>query len=84
MWKAEPIARLRNYMVAEELWSKPDEEALHAECAAEVERAVAAYEATEPEPPSAMFDHLFETLPAPLRAQRETVAASAKAGQGDG
>lgn len=75
MWKTEPIARLRNYLVGEKQWSKADEEALLAESAAKVEAAVAAYEATPPEPARAIFDHLFERLPAPLRAQREAVAA---------
>ncbi|MGD9536700.1 MAG: pyruvate dehydrogenase (acetyl-transferring) E1 component subunit alpha [Alphaproteobacteria bacterium] len=81
-WKAEPVARLRNYLVTEELWTKADEEALHAECAAEVEREVERYEATEPAPPTAMFDYLFEALPAPLRPQRDAVEAAAQAGQG--
>ncbi len=70
MWKEEPIARLRAFMVAQNFWAKPDEEALIADCATKVDRAVEDYVATPPAPPTAIFDHLFATLPAPLASQR--------------
>jgi pyruvate dehydrogenase E1 component alpha subunit len=74
-WKSEPVARLRAFLVAQKLWAKPDEEALLADCAAEVEQAVEAYLAMPAAMPSAMFDHLFATLPAPLQAQRDALVA---------
>jgi 2-oxoisovalerate dehydrogenase E1 component alpha subunit len=70
-WTEEPVRRLRDFLVAREWWGKQDEEALAADCAAEVEDAVAAYLAVGPQPPEAMFDHLFAELPEPLRRQRE-------------
>ncbi len=70
-WAEEPVRRLRECLVACQWWTKGDEEALAAECAAEVEAVVAAYLAAPPPPPEAMFDHLYAELPAPLRAQRD-------------
>ncbi len=69
-WKEEPIARLRTHLAAAHGWGKAEEEALIAACAAEVEEATEAYLTTEPEPPEAMFDHMYEELPAELVRQR--------------
>ncbi|MGF1612048.1 MAG: pyruvate dehydrogenase (acetyl-transferring) E1 component subunit alpha [Kiloniellales bacterium] len=76
-WKEEPIARLRSYLVAQDLWSKADEEQLIAECAAAVEQAADDYLATAPMPPTAMFDHLYATLPDDIAWQRDALAAEA-------
>ncbi len=73
----EPLARLRRHLAATGAWSKEREEALKAGCAARIEAAAAEYLATPPEPPTAMFDHLFATLPADLAAQRAAVARAA-------
>jgi len=78
---AEPLARLRRYLTAIGAWSKSDEAALGTACDSEIEAAVAAYLATPPQPPEAMVDHLFATLPADLEAQRAAIMA---AGNGDG
>jgi pyruvate dehydrogenase E1 component alpha subunit len=72
-WKAEPLVRLRNHLVAEHGWSKAEEETLLRETAAEMDAAAEAYLATEPEPPAAIFDHLYATLPADVAAQRQEV-----------
>lgn len=69
-WHGEPAARLRGYLVCQGWWSKTDEEALLRDCEQAVEEARTAYLAIPPEPPAAMFDHLFATLPRPLAAQR--------------
>jgi pyruvate dehydrogenase E1 component alpha subunit len=69
-WAEEPIARLRSYLVQRGAWNKADEEALIADCHEKVEAAVAAYQATPPQPPEAMFDTLYATLPPALAAQR--------------
>ncbi len=69
-WKDEPIARLRQYLSSQGLWSKGDEESLIAESAAEVEAAVTDYLETPAMPPTAMFDHLYATLPTALEAER--------------
>jgi pyruvate dehydrogenase E1 component alpha subunit len=70
-WRAEPIARLRQYLMARAIWSKTDEEALAKACHDEVETAVAAYLAVAPPTVDAMFDHLYATLPHSLEAQRD-------------
>lgn len=77
-WAEDPITRLRNYLVAQGGWSKTDEERLHAENAAAVEKAAQAYLATPPQPVEAIFDFMYETLPKDLAAQRETALGLAK------
>jgi len=70
-WAEEPLARLRVYLHAKELWSKDEEAALQRQCMEEVEKAVATYLATPLLPCDAMFDHLYATLPRALQTQRE-------------
>ena len=72
-WKDEPITRLRRYLTDQCQWTKADEEALIAGVNAEIETAVAAYLATPPMAPTAMFDHLYASLPAALEAQRNAL-----------
>jgi pyruvate dehydrogenase E1 component alpha subunit len=81
-WHEEPILRLRDYLVNAKLWSKDDEEALIAETAAQVDAAVESYLATQPLPPEAMFDHLYEALPPSLATQRAAVAGQGEDGDG--
>jgi 2-oxoisovalerate dehydrogenase E1 component alpha subunit len=69
-WAEEPIARLRNHLVAAGLWSKADEEQLLAEITLTVERAADSYLATPPQGPEAMFDFTYESLPRDLAEQR--------------
>jgi 2-oxoisovalerate dehydrogenase E1 component alpha subunit len=73
-WEAEPITRLRNYMAQQLMWDDEAEARLLAECDDSIKAAVEAYEARDPEPPEAMFDHLHERLPTPLATQRDAVA----------
>ena len=67
-WKAEPLIRLRNHLVAEHGWSKKDEEKLLRESRTKVERAAEKYLAIPPQPARAMFDSLFAELPPDLEA----------------
>src|SRR6516225_3009215 len=71
-WAEEPIARLRNYLVAATMWGKSDEEQLLAEITLTIERAAEAYLATPPQGPEAMFDFTYESLPKDLAEQRQT------------
>jgi pyruvate dehydrogenase E1 component alpha subunit len=71
-WEAEPVARLRNHLVAAGLWGKEDEEKLLEECATELDSAAEAYLATPPMSPGAMFDQCYATLPDALSTQRDT------------
>lgn len=73
-WKLDPIARLRTYLGDKGWWSKEDEERLVSECRARLDAAVAEYLAIPPPPPEAMFDYLFEKLPASLAWQRKKMA----------
>jgi 2-oxoisovalerate dehydrogenase E1 component alpha subunit len=70
-WAEEPIARLRNYLVAEGMWGKADEEQLLAEITLTIERAAEAYLATPPQSPEAIFDFTYATLPRDLAEQRQ-------------
>jgi pyruvate dehydrogenase E1 component alpha subunit len=73
-WKHEPIARLRALLVDQRQWGREEEDALLAQCATEIDAAVAAYEALTPRPAVSMFDHLYAELPASLVGQRDEVA----------
>ncbi len=70
-WPEEPLIRVRAYLARSGHWTKQDEEQLLMETAAEIDAAAAAYLATPPQPPEAIFDHTFGRLPADLAAQRE-------------
>jgi pyruvate dehydrogenase E1 component alpha subunit len=69
-WAAEPIARLRNYLLQSKLWDKEKEEALLHECSKAIERAADEYFATAPLAPSAMFDRIYAALPVDLVEQQ--------------
>ena len=79
----EPLTRLRQFLIDRGAWTQDQEKALLAECAARVDEAVETYLATPPEAPEAMFDHLYATLPAALRGQREELARRGR-GRGEG
>ena len=66
--------RLRKFLVGRGLWDDDRQAALEANCRTEIDHAVEAYLATPPREPASMFDHLFETLPPALRAERAELA----------
>ena len=70
-WAEEPVARLRNYLVRQGIWSTDQEEALLQECDERVDEAAASYLATPPPPATAIFDHVLAHLPAELAEQRQ-------------
>ncbi|WP_442809017.1 pyruvate dehydrogenase (acetyl-transferring) E1 component subunit alpha [Trinickia soli] len=72
MWQAEPIGRLRKYLVSLDAWDKAREEALIQECQRLVEAAVRDYLAVAPPDVSAMFDHLYASMPSALNEQLAT------------
>lgn len=75
-WHGEPVARLRQYLLSHDVWDREQEERALADAAAEIDRAAEVYLATPPPSVSAMFDHMFATLPAALAAQRAQALAS--------
>ncbi len=72
-WRNDPVARLRTYLGQCGWWSKADEESLLADAKARVEAAKDEFLALPPEAPTAMFDYLHETLPAPFAGQRKAL-----------
>ncbi len=66
----EPIRRLKHYLEHQSLWSDTQENALIAECSAEVEAAVEEYLAKTPQSISTAFDYHYAELPNYLMEQR--------------
>ncbi len=73
-WKLEPVARLREFLVANGRWSREQEEHLLADCVERIDAAVDRYTARAPMAPTSMFDHLHAVLPSAYRPQRASVA----------
>lgn len=69
-WKREPVLRLRAYLTAQGAWDKARDEALMKECNERVQAAAQDYASTPPPAPTAIFEHLYATLPAALETQR--------------
>lgn len=82
-WEADPLARLRAYLTRSAEWTHEDEQQLVTAARDEIEAASEAYLETEPQPPEAMFDYLFATLPAALASQRADVVRRAAEVAGD-
>ncbi|MDI1351520.1 MAG: pyruvate dehydrogenase (acetyl-transferring) E1 component subunit alpha [bacterium] len=66
----EPIARFKQFLTQQNIWSSADEEALVIDCAHQVEQAVDEYLTIKPQPTSSMFDFHFAELPEYLIEQR--------------
>ena len=72
-WRKEPIARLRNYLIAQGAWDEEREQALLDECTVDVQQAADRYleqVTNDPQPVTAMFDYMFAELPHDLSEQR--------------
>lgn len=67
----DPITRLKKYMQNNNFWNETEENTLLHECNDQVEAAVNNYLNTTPQPPEAMFDYLYETLPEAYQQQRQ-------------
>jgi len=74
--KEDPILRLRNYLVSQNLWDEEQEKTLYARVKQTVEQAVHAYESIPDQPPTAIFDYLYATLPHDLIEQRDILLAN--------
>lgn len=71
--KKDPLLRLRNYMVANGFWDEAKEKALIETLTNEVNEASERFQNIPPQPPEAIFDYLYATLPSALEAQREAL-----------
>lgn len=78
-WEKDGLKRFQSYLHQAGLWDANQENELKAHCKDMVDKGVRAYLETSPEPPTAMVDYLFETLPSALAGQRERLA---RIGQG--
>jgi len=70
-WKIEPLSRLRNYLTQQGLWSPEKEEQLQKEILHKVHQAIDLYLSKEKDSSEAMFNSLYENLPAALIDQYE-------------
>ncbi len=67
----DPVVRLRRFMEGRGMWDEAREAALLEEIAAEVDACVERLEAMPPQPPSAIFEHMYAEMPWYLREQLE-------------
>ena len=69
-WAAEPLIRLREYLLRTGAWSAAEEQAWAEACAREIDAAVSDYLRSARPSTDAMFDHLFAETPRHLVEQR--------------
>lgn len=70
---SDPIERLKNYMISQNMWDETQETQCYESVQNEVEKAVKVFLDTQPPPPEDMFDNLYAELPEQYHAQREAV-----------
>ncbi|MDX2164560.1 MAG: pyruvate dehydrogenase (acetyl-transferring) E1 component subunit alpha [Gammaproteobacteria bacterium] len=70
-WQEEPVVRLRNYLAEHKQWDETQEKQWLQECSEKIEKAVANYLNTPPEPKENMFNYHYANMPASLIAQRD-------------
>lgn len=70
-WQEEPVKRLQAFLVAQGVWDEGREQALLADCQAEVQRAVENFEAAGMQPLGSVFEYVYARWPAALAEQRE-------------
>jgi pyruvate dehydrogenase E1 component alpha subunit len=74
-WQAEPISRLRRYLVRLGAWTDADEASAVAAAATEIDAAADAYLASPPPPPASMWDFTYAQVPAALARERHAQRA---------
>ena len=72
-WSKEPIARVKNYLLTNNLWSAQQEQQLQQTCKNEIEQAVQDYLQQSPQSVTSLFDYLYATLPKAYQWQQQTV-----------
>ena len=68
-WKEEPVARLKTFLVENQLITEQQLESIQQQCSEAVEASVEKYLATETEAVSSIFEHMYQEMPAGLRQQ---------------
>lgn len=66
----EPIARFKQFIMDNKIWTASDEEQLVISCSEQVEKEVEVYLNKEPQPISSIFDYHYAELPEYLVEQR--------------
>lgn len=74
-WTREPMARLRHWLVARQLWDEAREQDWIAECTRLVDVEIDAYLETKTQPAEAMFDYLYADPPPDILEQRAQLLA---------
>ena len=69
--KLEPLARMKAMLAREHDWSDADDDALRADCAAEIKRAIETFQAFPDQPPGEFFDYMFARRTADLEQQKQ-------------
>lgn len=72
--QADPLVRLRKYLLAEGILTEDQDLSVHEEAKKSVEEAVRAAETYPQEDPAAIFDHVYASLPPALGEQRREFA----------
>jgi len=69
-WQREPLLRTRRFIEAQGWWDETRDIALRAQCTAQIDAAVLAYQNRPAASSDDMFDHLFAHPPAALQDQK--------------
>lgn len=77
-WRKEPLKRFETYLMREKILTESLIKDIEQTCIKKAEAAAETYLKIPPQKPEAMFDYLYETLPAALVNQREELIKEAK------
>lgn len=72
-WKEEPLLRIKKFLINHKMLTETVDTELEKELTEIVEQEIITWQATPPEPPEAMFDYMYATLPKSLKEQKEEV-----------
>ncbi|MCY0899416.1 MAG: pyruvate dehydrogenase (acetyl-transferring) E1 component subunit alpha [Firmicutes bacterium] len=80
----EPLARLRRYLLASQILSEDEMQAIEEEAKGLVEQAVTDAASYPPSPPESVFDHVYASIPPQLLSQQEELARRVREGRRGG
>ena len=72
-WPKEPIRRLQQYLIQQNLWDDTQEQSWLSECHTRIEQSVKNYLTREPQAVSSIFNHLYAVLPEAYHWQRQYI-----------
>lgn len=74
-WQLEPIARLRRYLEAQNLWDETKEQQWQESCTTQIAAAAEEYLKIATQPATSIIDYMYATWPAAWQEQREMLVA---------